>query len=64
MTLIVGSHGNPHPKYADLLTLIAREKLRAARLVMREVALDDVTNMLERMTRFETAGFEAITRFS
>lgn len=64
MTLIVGSYGNPHPKYADLLTLIVREKLRAARLVMREVALDDVTNMLERMTRFETADFEAITRFS
>jgi propanol-preferring alcohol dehydrogenase len=56
--------GNPHPKYAELLALVARQKLHPARLVTREIALGDVTDTLERMTRFETVGFEVITRFS
>ena len=43
---------------ADLLT-----KLHPARLVTREIALGDVTDTLERMTRFEKVGFEVITRF-
>lgn len=60
---VAGSLGNPHPKYAELLTLVAREKLRPARLVTRELSLDDVTDTLERMTRFDTVGFEVITRF-
>ena len=61
---VVGSLGNPHPKYAELLALVAREKLRPARLVTREIALGDVNDTLERMTRFETVGFEVITRFT
>jgi D-arabinose 1-dehydrogenase-like Zn-dependent alcohol dehydrogenase len=61
---IVGSKGNPHPNYAELLTLVARRKLNPARLVTREIALSDVTDTLERMTRFETVGFEVITRFA
>lgn len=61
---VVGSLGNPHPKYAELLALVARQKLRPARLVTREIALDDVNDTLERMTRFDTVGFEVITRFT
>ena len=61
---LVGSLGNPHPKYAELLALVARQKLRPARLVTREIALGDVTDTLERMTRFDTVGFEVITRFT
>jgi D-arabinose 1-dehydrogenase-like Zn-dependent alcohol dehydrogenase len=61
---VVGSLGNPHPKYAELLALVARQKLRPARLVTREIALDDVTDTLEGMTRFDTVGFEVITRFT
>jgi D-arabinose 1-dehydrogenase-like Zn-dependent alcohol dehydrogenase len=61
---VVGSLGNPHPKYAELLQLVAHQKLRPARLVTREIALDEVTDTLERMTRFETIGFEVITRFT
>ena len=61
---IVGSLGNPHPKYVELLTLVARQKLHPARLVTREIALGDVTDTLAPMTRFETVGFEIITRFS
>jgi propanol-preferring alcohol dehydrogenase len=61
---LVGSLGNPHPKYAELLALVARQKLRPARLVTREIALGEVTDTLERMTRFDTVGFEVITRFA
>jgi D-arabinose 1-dehydrogenase-like Zn-dependent alcohol dehydrogenase len=61
---VVGSLGNPHPKYAELLTLVAREKLKPARLVTRELSLHEVSDTLERMTRFETIGFEVITRFA
>jgi len=61
---IVGSLGNPHPKYAELLQLVAHQKLRPARLVTREIALNEVTDTLERMTRFDTIGFEVITRFA
>jgi hypothetical protein len=52
---------NPHPKYAELL---ARKKLRPAQRLMREIALDKVNDTLERMTRFDTVGFEVITRFT
>ena len=61
---MVGSLGNPHPKYAELLRLVAHQKFQPARLVTREIALDEVTDTLERMTRFDTIGFEVITRFT
>ena len=48
---------------AELLRLVAREKLKPARLVMRGLSLDEVSDTLERMTRFDTVGFEVITRF-
>jgi propanol-preferring alcohol dehydrogenase len=60
---VVGSLGNPHPKYAELLALVARQKLRPARLVTRQIGLGDVGDTLARMTRFDTLGFEVITRF-
>jgi hypothetical protein len=60
----VGSLGNPQPNYAELLALVAREQLGPARLITREIALGDVTDTLERMTRFDTVGFEVITRFT
>jgi hypothetical protein len=37
---------------------------KPARLVTREIALGDVTDALERMTRFDQVGFEVITRFT
>jgi propanol-preferring alcohol dehydrogenase len=61
---LVGTIGNPHPNYPQLLALVARQKLHPARLVTREIALDQVTDTLERMTRFDTVGFEVITRFN
>jgi D-arabinose 1-dehydrogenase-like Zn-dependent alcohol dehydrogenase len=61
---VVGSLGNPHPRYSELLALVARQQLRPARLVTRQIAFADVTDTLERMTRFDTVGFEVITRFT
>ena len=61
---VVGSKGNPQPDYPELLALVARRKLNPARLVTRQIALSDVTDTLERMTRFDTVGFEVITRFA
>ena len=61
---VVGSLGNPQPNYAELLALVRRQKLNPARLVTREIALGDVTDTLERMTRFDTVGFEVMTRFT
>lgn len=61
---IVGSLGNPQPKYAELLALVEHQKLRPARLVTRKIALDEVTDTLERMTSFDTVGFEVITKFN
>lgn len=60
---VVGSLGNPHSKYTDLLALVANQKLHPARLVTRKIALDEVNDTLERMTRFDTIGFEAIVKF-
>lgn len=60
---VVGSLGNPHPRYAELLELVARKKLNPAGLVTREISLSEVNDTLDRMTRFDTVGFEVITRF-
>lgn len=61
---VVGSLGNPHPQYAELLALVAHGKLDPARLVTRQVALNEITDTLERMSTFDTVGFEVITRFT
>jgi hypothetical protein len=34
------------------------------RLVTRKISLDEVNDTLERMTRFDTIGFEIITQFN
>ncbi|TMB48564.1 MAG: hypothetical protein E6J60_14270 [Deltaproteobacteria bacterium] len=61
---VVGSKGDSHANYDELLPLVARGKRNPARLVTRQIALRDVTDTLQRMTRFETFGFEVITRFA
>ncbi|TGU52186.1 alcohol dehydrogenase, partial [Mesorhizobium sp. M00.F.Ca.ET.186.01.1.1] len=60
---IVGSIGNPHAAYEGLLTLIAQGKLNPSSLVSKEVALDDVSGILEDMTNYNTFGFNVITKF-
>ncbi|GIM47903.1 alcohol dehydrogenase [Collibacillus ludicampi] len=60
---VVGSLGNPHSAYDGLLALIARGKLNPKSLVTREIALDDVSSVLDDMTNFKTFGFNVITEF-
>lgn len=38
--------GNPHPRYSELLELVARQKLRPSRLITREISLNEVTDTL------------------
>ena len=61
---MMGTLGNPQPNYPELLALVAKHKLNPARLVTRQIVLNDVTDTLQRMTRFDTVGFEVITRFT
>lgn len=60
---IVGSIGNPHSAYDGLLALIAQGKLNPGSLVSKQVALDDVSDILDDMTNFQTFGFNVITKF-
>jgi threonine dehydrogenase-like Zn-dependent dehydrogenase len=60
---IVGIFGNPRSEYDGLLALIACGKLNPQSLVSREVALDDVSTILDDMTNYKTVGFNVITQF-
>ena len=46
---VVGSKGDSHANYDELLPLVARGKRNPARLVTRQIALRDVTGTLQRM---------------
>jgi D-arabinose 1-dehydrogenase-like Zn-dependent alcohol dehydrogenase len=60
---IVGSLGNPHPAYPGLLSLVAQGRLQPKKLVEREIALDEVNDVFNRMTDFRTQGLNVVTRF-
>ena len=60
----VGSVGNPHTKYPELLAMVQRGHLDPKSLITREVSLSEVTGVIEDMTDFRTVGFNVITDFS
>ena len=60
---VVGSFGNPHVEYDGLMSLVAEGRLKPRSLVEREVRLEDVNEVFDRMSRFETKGFNIITQF-
>ncbi|WP_425350541.1 zinc-binding dehydrogenase [Brevibacterium permense] len=60
---IVGSYGNPQPKYPGLLGLVSQGRLDPEALIEREVGLEDVNEVFENMSNFATKGFNIITRF-
>ncbi len=60
---IVGSHGMPAHRYADLLRMITSGLLRPGRLVGRTVALEEAGAELEAMGRFSQTGVTVIDRF-
>lgn len=59
----VGSMGNPHPDYSGLLALIGQGRLNPKSLITREVALEQVNDVLQDMSSFNTTGFSLITGF-
>lgn len=61
---MVGTLGNPHCEYPDLLSLVQSGKLSPSRHIDEEVALDDVQAVFDRMQRFQTNGFVIITKFN
>lgn len=60
---LVGSFGNPQPKFPGLLSLVAQGRLNPQALVEREVGLEDVNEVFSRMSEFKTKGFNIITAF-
>lgn len=60
---MVGSLGNPHWAYGELLKLVAGGRLKPQRLVSRQVRLSDVGSVLHDMDTFKTSGYVVITDF-
>lgn len=61
---IYGSHGMPARDYADMLALIADQRLRPELLVTREITLGEAPAVLTTMDqRSATAGITVITSF-
>ena len=60
---IVGTLGNPHCDYPDLLGLVGSGKLVPSALIEEEVSLEDVQTVFDEMPTFQTNGFVLITKF-
>jgi propanol-preferring alcohol dehydrogenase len=60
---VLGSYGNPQPKYPGLLGLVSLGRLDPEALIEREVGLGDVNEVFENMSNFATKGFNIITEF-
>lgn len=60
---VVGSMFAPYPRYPDVFALIERGKLNPSSLITRQVALEDVSSVLQDMTDFKSIGFTMITNF-
>ena len=60
---LVGSLGNPHSEYPELLHLVDSGTLAPSRIIGEEVALQDVQSVFDRLPAFGTEGFTVITNF-
>ena len=60
---VVGTLGNPHGDYPELLELVDAGTLQPSRLVGEEIALRDVPSVIERPSALSAAGFTMITDF-
>jgi propanol-preferring alcohol dehydrogenase len=60
---LVGTLGNPHSDYPELLRLVDSGKLQPGKLITEEVALNDVQSVFDRIPSFETEGFVVVTDF-
>nr|WP_314256842.1 alcohol dehydrogenase catalytic domain-containing protein [uncultured Devosia sp.] len=57
---LVGSLGNPHSSFPDLLGLVAAKRLKPSALVTRKIGLEDVNSVLNEMSGFNTSGYVVI----
>ena len=60
---LMGTLGNPHGDYGDLLQLVNSGRLQPGKLIGEEVALKDVQSVFDRLPKFGTEGFTVITNF-
>ena len=58
---ILGSHGMPRPRYAELIAMVAAGTVRPDLLIGQRLPIEDVTDVLDSMTSFENQGFSVIT---
>lgn len=61
---LVGTLGNPHADYPELLRLVDSGKLQPSKLITEEVGLEDVQSVFDRLVTFETEGFVVVTNFN
>ena len=61
---IIGSLGNPHWAYQNLMSLVAQRRLRPEKLISRQIRLGEVESILRDMDTFKTSGYVIITSFS
>jgi propanol-preferring alcohol dehydrogenase len=60
---LVGTLGNPHSQYPDLLKLVDSGTLQPSKLISEEISLSDVQSVFDRIPSFETEGFVVVTDF-
>jgi D-arabinose 1-dehydrogenase-like Zn-dependent alcohol dehydrogenase len=61
---VIGSLGCPISSYSGLLSLVMAGKLKPTRLVESIVPVSDATELLERMTNYNTLGLSVINGWS
>lgn len=60
---VIGSLGNPHSTFPELLNLVAAKRLKPSALVSRTVNVNETNSVLEEMGNFGTSGYVLITSF-
>jgi len=55
------SSGCPHTSYPGLLSMVASGALKPERLLEKKIDVGDVNGVLNRMTDYQTSGFNVIT---
>jgi alcohol dehydrogenase len=59
----IGTTGMQPNRYGELIDLVAAGELDPSKIISEEIALEDVSETLERMANFETQGIPVITSF-
>lgn len=60
---LVGSVGMPVPEFRQMLQMVERGKIDPGKLVTKQIALDDINEAFEDMTKYSGFGVSVITKF-